>query len=220
MALPLKSTLGEIRSAIQTRLGFGMAGQAGIVNSPLIDDFIRSAQIQLYDQFDWDELKAVHERTTGADQAYYDYPPDCNIERITGIYVLYDGLNPRRLREGINATIRTNEIGRVPLFYERRDQIELYPVPESTIYTLRFEYIRTLLPLQVNSDRTSIDSEIVKLHALANAKAHYRQPDAQTYSTQLDAKLNRLKARHRSKTTWGRERRYDPYDYAPTDSVS
>jgi len=216
MSLPLKKTLGEIRSDIQIRLGFGMAGQSGIVNSSLIDSMIRSAQEQLYMQFDWIELKAVYERLTGSAQQYYDYPADCNVERITGLYVIWGGRHIP-LSEGILATDRDIPSGDVPIKYERRDQLEVWPIPSSNQYTLRFEYIKTLAPLNVNSDRTSLPSEIIYLHALSNAKAHYRQPDAQTYASQLDAMINKLKAKHRSKTVWGKERKRSAYDYVTSD---
>jgi len=167
-------------------------------------------------QFDWAELKAVDERLTGASQQFYDYPSDCNIERITGIWVNWGGrFIP--LTEGINAEDRSFSVGSVPQKYERRDQIELWPVPDTNQYTIRTEYIRTLAPLNADSDRTSLPSEIIFLHALTNAKLHYRQPDAQTYATQLDALLNRLKAKHRSKTVWGREVKRTPYDYVTSD---
>lgn len=216
MALPLKKTLGEIRSNIQTRLGFGMAGQAGIVNSALIDSMIQSAQEQLYLQFDWAELKAVYERSTGSDQQFYDYPVDCNIERMTSFVIIWGGRHIP-LKEGIEPQHRTLNAGSVPARYERRDQIELYPIPQTDEYTLRFEYIKTLSPLIVNSDRTSLPSEIIYLHALSNAKAHYRQPDAETYASQLDALMNKLKAKHRSTKVYGRERKASPYDNVTSD---
>lgn len=218
MALPLKRTLGEIRSDIQTRLGFGMAGQAGIVNSALIDSMIRSAQEQLYVQFDWAELKAVYERSTGSAQQYYDYPADCNIERMNSFVIIWGGRHIP-LKEGIKPQHRGLNTGSVPARFERRDQIELYPVPNTDQYTLRFEYIKTLAPLVVNSSRTSLPSEIVYLHALSNAKAHYRQPDAETYASQLDALMNKLKAKHRSSKVYGRERQASPYDNVTSDQV-
>lgn len=215
MSLPLKRTLGDIRSDIQIRLGFGMAGQAGVVNSPLIDSMIRSAQNQLYDQFDWIELKAVEERLTGADQQFYDYPVDCNVERIQKISLIWSGRHVQ-LKEGISDADRSWNPGGVPQKYERREQYELWPIPASSTFTIRIEYIKTLAPLVSNSDRTSLPSEIVYLHALSNAKAHYRQPDAQTYASQLDALLRQLKAKHRSKSVWSKSSSVDPYSYPPT----
>lgn len=216
MPLPLKKTLGELRSDIQTRLGFGMAGQAGVVNSPLIDSMIRSAQTQLYEQFDWLELKRVKERTTGTDQQFYDFPEDCNVERILSMSIKYSG-RYIPLTEGITLADRSSPASHIPQKYERRDQYELWPVPQSNDLIIRIEYIKTLDPLNLDSHRTSLPSEIVYLHALSNAKAHYRQPDAQTYASQLDALLSRLKAKHRSQSVWtSSSAPRSPYDYPPT----
>ncbi len=215
MSLPLKRTLGEIRSDIQTRLGFGMAGQAGVVNSPLIDSMIRSAQNQLYEQFDWLEMKGIEERLTGTDQQYYDYPSDCNVERIVGIWIKWAGVfHP--LAEGITFEDRNFTMGMIPTKYERRDQYELWPVPKSNDYTIRIEYIKTLGSLVADNDRISLPSELIYLHALSNAKAHYRQPDAETYSSQLDALLGKLKSRHRGRSVWGKTKERSSYDYSPT----
>lgn len=208
--MALSRTLGEIRADIQTRLGFGMSGQAGVVNSPLIDSMINSAQRQLYQQFDWLQMRGVEERLTGADQQFYDYPADCDIEQINGIWIKWGGrFYP--LTEGIAFSDRGFTVGGPPQKYERRAQYELWPVPSTNGYTIRIEYIRTLALLVNSSDRTSLPSEIVYLHALANAKMHYRQPDAATYSTQLDMLLERLKAKHRGQSVWGQVKTPDPY---------
>jgi hypothetical protein len=217
MALPLKKTLGEIRSQIQSRLGFGMAGNAQIVNSALIDDFIIDAQEALYIQFDWVELKETYERNTGVNQQFYDYPPDCNVERIKSISVYWNG-SYVPLIEGIDLEHRGITPGTIPCRYERRDQLEIWPIPQSSTYKLRFEYERTLLPLVDSSDRLSLPDEMVKLYALANAKAHYRQPDADRYAAQLEVMLQRLKSQNRSRTVWTRStRRLSPYDSVSSD---
>lgn len=217
MALPLQRTLLELRADIQVRLGFGMAGQAGVVNAPLIDSMLRSAQEQLYVQFDWAHLKSVQLRTTGQNQQFYDYPADCNVERITGIYLTWGG-QMHELSEGIDYRDRSTQASTIPQKYERRDQIELWPVPQA-LYDLRIEYVKTLGAFTANSDRASLPGEIVYLHALANAKKHYRQPDADTYASQLDAVLARLKMRHRGQTVYGRRTADNsPYDARPDSS--
>jgi hypothetical protein len=215
--LPLKRTLGDIRTDIQTRMGFGMSGQAGIVNSTLIDSAIRSAQEQLYMQYDFVELKAVHERQTGAQQAFYDYPSDCNVERITSFSVLWSGRYVP-LKEGITLGQRNTFTNGIPSHYERREQLEIYPVPDTSDYTLRFEYIKTLKPLVNNNDRTSIPSELVFLHAMANVSNYYRKPDAGEYASQLDAMLTKIKQRQR-KTVFTKDTYVDPYSYVTTDQM-
>jgi hypothetical protein len=204
MALPLKKTLGQLRAELQTRIGFGMSGQAGIVNAPIMDSFLQDAQDQLYVVCDWRELCAVQERLTGAAQQFYDYPEDCNVERVNRIAV-WNGARWQDLVEGISLDQRSYNVGDRPMRYERRDQIELWPVPQGQ-YQMRFEYVRTLLPFTESSHRCSLPDRDVFLVALSNAKAHYRQPDADRYQKQADALLVRLRQKHRGKSVWTKAR--------------
>lgn len=198
----LRRTLVELRSELQTRLGFGMSGQAGIVNSPLMDSFLRSAQEQLYWQFEWADLRGVQERTTGAEQAFYDYPDDCHPERVLSISIQHGGIWTE-LEEGISLQQRSLPLSSWPGRYERLSQIELFPVPNQQM-GLRIEYIKALAPFAASNDRTSIPSELVFLMALVLAKHHYNQKDAGIYQGQLDALLAKLKAKNRTQSVWRR----------------
>jgi hypothetical protein len=44
-----------------------------------------------------------------------------------------------------------------------------------------------LMSFTLDTNSTTIDSELVFLHALANAKAHYGQPDANNVESQANA---------------------------------
>ncbi len=77
-----------------------------------------------------------------------------------------------------------------PARYTIRAAIELYPAPDQTYWL----WVRGHFGLQsfVNdSDNTTIDSELVFLHALALCKKHYNQPDADT----IEAQSERYRAR-------------------------
>lgn len=50
------------------------------------------------------------------------------------------------------------------------------------------------MPFAADTDSTTIDDRAVLLLALANAKAHYGQPDAANYMTQLTTLLGDLTA--------------------------
>lgn len=188
--------LGDLRSELLARLGFGAAGSASITNSTIIDSFLRSAQEQLYWQYEWIELLETSEQATGVDQRFYDYPSDCEVERIREVSIL-DGETYYPVTEGVTMAMRSDLSSGRPRCYERAAQIEVWP-PADVAYTLRIDYIRALGRFTNDSDRTTIKSELVFLHALANAKLHYRQPDAAAYSNQLQAILARLKAAQRT----------------------
>lgn len=204
----LKKTLSEIRSDIQIRLGFGGAGASAVVNTPIIDSFIRSAQEQLYSQFEWRELIKYDEVTTGINQYLYDYPADCNIERIISVE-MKEGDTWYPVVEGITMNLRSDTNTSRPRRYERFAQMEVWPAADKA-YTMRRYYTMALPSLVSDSARVVIDSELVFLHALTNAKMHYRQPDAQVYSGQLDTLLNRLRAKNRPDTPI---RRTEPNGY-------
>ena len=192
----LKKTLGEIRADILARLGFGGGGSAAITNSTLIDSFIRDGQYQLYNQFDWRELIKYHDQSTGIDQSFYDYPDDCNIERLIKVEIKEND-TWYELKEEITLYMRSDMTSGKPCRYERFSQIEVWPPADVSTYTLRCWYVMALPDLVADSDRVVIDSNLVFLHALTNAKSHYRQPDANIYASQLETLLNRLRANNR-----------------------
>lgn len=68
-----------------------------------------------------------------------------------------------------------------PARYDIRQAIEIYPAPDQT-YWLWIRANFGLLSFTGDSDTTTLDSELVFLEALALAKAHYGQPDAQNYA--------------------------------------
>ena len=196
----MNRTLGEIRSDLQIRLGFGAAGQAGVVNAPVIDSFIRSADEQLYWQCDWRHLIGAQERLTGIDQTMYDYPPDANPFRLLQVAVRVGGVW-QPLTAGIELYHRSRDFHGAPSRFDSTGQVELWPVPDEQI-PLRFEYVRVYRHMVRDNDRPMCDSQLVFLQALVNAKLHYRQPDGQVYADQMRALLDK---------TMQRQRRHDSF---------
>jgi hypothetical protein len=72
-----------------------------------------------------------------------------------------------------------------PARYELRGAIEVYPAPDQT-YWLWLKGHFGLKQFLNPTDTTTIDSELVFLWALANAKAHYGQPDAQNIASEAN----------------------------------
>ena len=201
----MNRTLGEIRSDLQIRLGFGAAGQAGVVNAPIVDSFIKSADEQLYWQCDWRHLIDTQERLTGIDQAMYDYPQNANPSRILQVAVSVSGIW-RELEPGIELYHRSRDFRDTPYRFDATSQIELWPVPNSQI-PFRIEYVKAYQHMVRDNDRPMCDSQMVFLQALVNAKLHYRQPDGQVYVDQMRALLDLTKQKQRRRDSFKRGRR-------------
>ena len=109
-----------------------------------------------------------------------------------------------QLKEGINPDnfVLTND--GYPENYEIREYIEIWPAPDEA-YELYIRGDEGLKPMEVDSDKCSVDPQSVFLFALANAKAHYGHQDARTYYSQLEVHIRKLNA-----GTFNTDRRYIP----------
>ena len=80
-----------------------------------------------------------------------------------------------------------------PTHYQIREHIEVFPEPDKA-YTLYLFGRSALMPFTADAHITSVDPLPVYLQALAEAKAHYGQPDAQVYFQRLEGMLGDLNA--------------------------
>mgnify|MGYP005750349879 CR=1 FL=1 len=189
-------TLGELRSTLARRLGFGAQGSGGI-NSDLLNSFLQNAQDQLWSQFEWRHLIKYDEKATEAGQTLYDWATDCDPTRPLREIAIWDGACWVPLCEGIDWAMRSTASSRtIPARYERYAQMEVWPEPDAA-YTIRRYYVATCARFTQDNDRASLDDGLILLHALTNAKHHYRQPDAERYGAQLETWLTKLKGQSR-----------------------
>lgn len=198
-------TLGDLRGTLLARLGMGAMGASGGANQTAIDSFLQNGQHQLYWMQDWKHLTWYQDYTTGVGQNTYDYPNDADQDRrilrievkIAGQYI--------PISAGITTEMwSTMDTPGAPARFELLDQILVYPKADQA-YTLRVWYVKDLMPFTENNHTATIDDGLVFLHALANAKAHYRHPDAQRYEGQLDTMLARVRGQSFVKTVYRRE---------------
>jgi hypothetical protein len=88
-----------------------------------------------------------------------------------------------------------------PARYTIRQCIELYPAPDQTYFLwLRANF--GLMSFVNDTDTTTIDSNLVFLQALANAKAHYGQPDAANYANMANTYRGQLIAATHGTTSY------------------
>jgi hypothetical protein len=194
-------------SDLAARLGFGAQGASpGVLRTNLVNIFQQS-QTTLYWTHDWARLRRYTTVTVGQNQYLVDYPDDCNPERIKALSILNGNVWGPPLRKGIHPELYTTQNnGGPPYRWEPYEQIELWPRANQE-YSLRIFYVKNLDPLSLDSHRTTIDSDLVYTLALADAKAHYRHPDAPSFQTRAEAMLSRLKAK-----SWGKDV-FHPNDY-------
>lgn len=206
--MPYK-TLGELRSELRARLGFSAAGAAAGVNQEIINSFLSTAQVKLYWTHDWARLRRYEDKTVGLNQYLIDYPATANPERIKAISIkdIESGVFTPPIKKGIPPQLYTTQANTTrPARWEPYDQIEFWPKADK-VYTARIFFVKNLDAFTQDAHRTTVDDGNVFLVALADAKAHYRQPDAKQYVEQAEALLNRLKAKSWGQTT------FNPYDY-------
>ncbi|GHH56053.1 hypothetical protein [[Pseudomonas] boreopolis] len=160
----------------------------------MVDSFIRDAQDQLYQQYK--ELRTERwwtvECVPGAN--LYDVPLDLDqyldFRRITWAGIL-DGGQWTPLIEGIDPVLYTSTSLSKPAYYRLTGVIEIFPAPDRA-YTIKIRGHLGLKWLNGDDDLLTVNSRAVFLHALANAKAHYRQPDAGNYMQQAQAYVRQL----------------------------
>ena len=223
-------TLGTLLTELKARLGFVTAGSASRVNDQIMRSFLQEANDYCYEALDRPLLKRTATIKLLAGSKLYDFHNDDEDDAIDPGKIrhmwLADGDERYLLAFGIDEGIRaTNLEGGIPERWDAYDgQIELFPVPDSDEYNLVIEYEGFKRRFEQDTDVPSAPARLVFLYALAQAKAHYRQPDYQAAAAAFDRLFkeergNRIMDPHTSmlRTTgrgWFVERGADGQDHA------
>jgi len=200
-------TLGELRRRMMVRLGYpAQADNPPPGMSDLLDDFLVGAQKLMYNKeptlrtkrwFRWTMTPGV--RFYGIDDNDDDTESPCprSLDAYHIDWMGFEDLNEAwyELIAGINPLYytRTNEIQGWPSNYEVRSCIEIWPAPDGA-YKLWALGDFGLESFVNDYDPATIDSELVFLLALGNAKAHYGQRDAPGVLAQANTYLLDVKA--------------------------
>lgn len=211
---------GGMRSRILTRLGMGASGANNAATVGLVNDFLLDALQQLYELGDWPTLieYADVNLTSNTNTILYEGTVGENpkfVSRMEGtwsspIWVnrsgLTAGLSPQwaPVTAGISAPMyNTMDNKSWPQRYElMTDRLEFWPKADQG-YPMRLWYKVPMPSFTQDADECPLAEPMVLLIALANAKAHYRQPDAQNYVTQANALIASLKGRAHQKRVYG-----------------
>lgn len=185
-------TLAQMREYLMIRLGWG-----AMVSTPLpgvavtLNSFLRDAQEQIYRQYKVFRLERFFTWQLVEGVRFYDLlgNEDVCTKKLDPRMLTWVGISQgdnfwRQLVCGIKPEFYYGDISSWPTHYEIRQCIEVWPPPSSDDWKLRIKGYFGLLPLEVDTDVNTIDYEAIQLFALANAKAHYGQPDAANYMGQ------------------------------------
>jgi hypothetical protein len=89
MAAPIYKTKGELRSELLIALGYGGLGAAAGAFVPRADYLLEQAQENLYRHMP-DQKRIRHwDLNTGINQQFYDFPLDCDPDRISELSVYF-----------------------------------------------------------------------------------------------------------------------------------
>ena len=195
-------TRATLRTRLLSMLGYGAQGS----NPPpgmaeLLNNFLDMAQRKLYTRlteygwvrfFNWPLVEGVY---------LFDVPDNIdgcprklNPRKIQWVGIHKDGIY-RPLAQGIDPSLYSHDImAQWPTRYEIRQCIEIWPKPSSDGGHLVIKGGFGLDPFNTDSSVTTVKSDLVFLQALADAKAHYRKPDAGNIQQQVEVMLSDIVA--------------------------
>ena len=162
----------------------------------VINDFLESAQRYLYRRYKQLHTTRLFRWKVNPGQRFYslmDNDEDvlCDFQMDPNKRIEWAGIQDSRnvwypLVQGIPPQLYTmiNKPWR-PARYEIRQAIEVYPAPDQT-YWMWFKGHFGLQAFTLDTQSTTLDAELVFLWALANAKAHYGQRDANDIAAQAN----------------------------------
>jgi len=191
------ATLVQLRTRLMIRLGYSaLAATPPPGMAALLDDFLRSAQEFLYRKYKALETERIYTWPMVVNERFYGIASNVEIppctKRLDAYNITWVGvedLNGRwyELIGGIPPSFYTaSNYQGLPSHYEVRQCVEVFPAPAAA-YTLRVKGRFGLLPFAVDADVSTLNSELVFLWALANAKNHYGSSDADDVATQAQA---------------------------------
>ncbi len=195
-------TLYELRLSLLERLGYA----ASAANPPpgmvaLLNNFLRRSQNFLYRRyralhterfFNWDmvEGERFYDLRDNSDECTRKWDP----LKLSGVWLEDPNGAWMPLSQGIHPGCYTSVAQNgMPSMYDIRQCIEVFPAPDQA-YTLHVKGDFGLDRFTEDTDHATIDSELLFLWALANAKNHYGQADAQDVAAQGQTYLRELVA--------------------------
>jgi hypothetical protein len=177
-------TLGELLTELKARLGFVAQGPASNNNNAVLMSFLQEGHDYVFQELAPTPTRKSTTIRLEPGSVLYDWHNDLEDEDIDpgtaqGLWLVLDAQNRIPLIQGITQAERAFPQRRYPTKYDTTNgQIEVWPVPDQG-YDLIIDYLAPKPRFTQAADRPGVPDRLILLYAIANAKAHYRHPDAQ-----------------------------------------
>lgn len=203
--------LSQLLHDLRAEIGASTLVSAGVDMAENLKTALRRNQELLYDGHDWPHLRHEVSKSLSAGQRYYDMPSGMNFDRIEVVALEY-GSSFRMLRRGVgfeqysvhnpmNDERSSPAIRWDVKFTGSTDQIEVWPLPDSTTQTLWFQGIRNLRALSADSDTAMLDDRLIVLYTAAEYLARKKSGDANSKLAAAKERLDTVKANAQAGTT-------------------
>lgn len=194
------TTLLELRAMLRGEIGASPSVAMGTNTINQMDQTLRRVQERLWADHDWDFAYIERDEELKNNQKYYTFDTEVDYDRIVCTHVSFSeiwhpvdyGIGPNEYNQfDSNRGQRTEPVLRWR-HYEG-NQFEVWPVPTSNNQKLRFKAVKKLPPLISESDKATLDDNLIVLFAAAEFLARAKAEDAQAKLAQANSHYNRLK---------------------------
>jgi hypothetical protein len=217
------TTLNELVTMVREEAGHSTNAALGLNTLPSLKRMIRRQQEVLWLEHEWPHMRVERDVAIAAGQRYYNFPADLSLNhRIDEVSVRYEG-EWRCVQPGITLG-HYNAVD--PLEDERQDpvqlwelyegnQIEVWPLPETSGSTLRLRGIRNLNPLVDDAHTADLDDVLIVMFVAAEIAAKQNQENARPKLQIAQRHLQRLKGENSKIRSFKVGAKREPGDYRP-----
>lgn len=192
------TALSTLRTELRARLGLAAVADTSGPSIAILNSILIRAQIWLYWAYGWEMLRRVwpiNPLVIGTPG--YPYPTVNNEtpepRKIIDVSVNDATGNVTQLREGVPLSMKQGTIANaLPTRYWRTNQINFWPAPDKTTYTVYIDGYKALAAFALDTDLNTIDDEPHMELAIALGKFHYGQQDGQAYLQLVNTLIDKL----------------------------
>jgi hypothetical protein len=198
---------GVLKTMLRNEIGrSNTAGGSGVADFNALSQILNRHYEALYTDFDWPHRRAVFDRIElSAGDRYYDFPDECDYERIEKVVVWYND-QPIPIERGIDfndysAFSSEDDIRADPVmkwdvrFTGTEEQMEVWPLPSSNTQEIQIRGIQKFVRLVADADTCKLDDNLVVGFAAAEFAARQGDKDAEAKHAAAQRLYSRLRGR-------------------------